>query len=318
MTEFRIQNSEFSTPYGQPRIRCQALALNSVICILNSVLFAVFASALSAQPTQSRTLRWDGLDRTFTVRVPRQTDSARGIPVIILLHGRGGSGERFLERTRLAPIADSAGFLLVAPDGTGDPRGWHTGFARGDEVDDVGFINALIDTLGARHGIDEARVYVIGYSNGGVLAHRVAADLSRRIAAAAVYAGAIGARTVRGSISTIDPPRAPVPIMIIHGDADDVVPYDTTRGPGRMGGYPVPAPEAARFWARANECRPMDPRRDTVAAGRVLRDIWDRGCRAPVEFLTLRGHDHRWPSIRDGAAIEAADVIVEFFTRHAR
>lgn len=273
---------------------------------------------MSAQTIQSRTLRWDGLERTFTVRIPRKADTGRAMPAIILLHGRGGSGQRFLERTRLTPFADTAGVLLVAPDGTGDPRGWYTGFTRGDGVDDVGFINAVIDTLGAHHAIDKARVYVIGYSNGGVLAHRVAADLSRRIAAAAVYAGAIGARTARGSVSTIDPPRAPVPIMIIHGDADDVVPYDTTRGPGRMGGYPVPAPEAARFWARANECRAMEPRRDTVAAGRVLRAIWDRGCRAPVEFLTLRGHDHGWPSTRDGAAIEAADVILEFFTRQAR
>ena len=298
--------------------------LNSEFCILSSVIFAVFlalllpTSPLSAQTIQSRTLRWGGLDRTFSVRVPQRADTARAMPVIILLHGRGGSGQRFLERTRLARVADSAGFLLVAPDGTGDPRGWDTGFARGDGVDDVGFINTLIDALAARHDIDQTRVYVVGYSNGGVLAHRVAADLSHRIAAAAVYAGAIGARTLRGNVSTIDPPRAPVPIMIIHGDADDVVPYDTTRGPGRMGGYPVPAPEAARFWARANECRTKDPQRDTVAAGRVLRDIWDRGCRAPVEFLTLRAHGHRWPSTREGAPIEAADVMLEFFTRHAR
>lgn len=311
MSEFRIQNSEFSTPNGQPRITRRPLALNSV-------LFAVFTSALSAQPIQSRTLRWEGLERTFTVRVPRSADTARAMPLVILLHGRGGSGQGVAQRTGFTAIADTAGFLLVAPDGTGEPRGWHTGFAPGGAVNDVGFINALIDTLAARYRIDQKRVYVAGYSNGGVLAHRVAADLSRRIAAAAVYAGAIGVRTVRGDVSKIDPPRGPVPIMIIHGDADDVVPYDTTRGHGRMGGYPVPAPDAARYWARANECRTMDPRRDTVAAGRVLHDIWDRGCRAPVEFLTLRGHDHRWPSTRDGAAIEAADAMVEFFTRHRR
>jgi polyhydroxybutyrate depolymerase len=269
----------------------------------------LWAFPLSAQRTEVGRIRWDGLDRTFTVRVPGGGDSARSMPLVIVLHGRGGSGQRILGRSGFEAKADAEGFLLVAPDGTGDPRGWYTGFAAGGIIDDVGFIGALIDTLAGRYRVNRSRVYVTGHSNGGVLAHRVAADLSSRIAAAAVVAGTIGARSLN-SVTRIDPPLGPVPMLIIHGDADGVVPYDT--------GRPLPAPESARFWARANECAAIDPRRDTLANGRVLRDTWEARCRAPVVFLTIRGGDHGWPRTSRGAAIDATDVIWQFFAQRRR
>lgn len=280
-------------------------------------LLTLWASALPAQRTEGGRMRWDGVERTFTVRIPRSVDSTRTVPLVIVLHGRGGGGERLMRWSGFDAKADAEGFLLVAPDGTGDPRGWYTGFSPGGVIDDVGFVGALIDTLSGRYPVDRARIYVAGHSNGGVLAHRVAADLSSRIAAAAVVAGTIGARPAGGSLTRIDPPRGPVPLMIIHGDADDVVPYDTTNLPRQMG-RPVPAPEGARFWARANECAVIQPRRDTLASGRVLRDTWDTRCRAPVVFLTVRGGDHGWPRASRGEAIDATDVIWEFFTQHRR
>jgi polyhydroxybutyrate depolymerase len=273
-------------------------------------LMTLWASPLAAQRTDTGRMQWDGIARPFAVRVPAAADSTRALPLVILLHGRGGSGERIMRWSGLDAKADAEGFLLVAPDGTGDPRGWYTGFSPGGIIDDVGFIGALIDTLAGRYRVDRSRVYMTGHSNGGVLAHRVAADLSSRIAAAAVVAGTIGARSLGSSVTRIDPPRGPVPMLIIHGDADGVVPYDT--------GHPVPAPDGAQFWARANECAAIDPRRDTLANGRVLRDTWDTRCRAPVVFLTIRAGDHGWPRTSRGAAIDATDVIWEFFAQHSR
>jgi polyhydroxybutyrate depolymerase len=237
--------------------------------------------------------------------------------LVIALHGRGGSGQRVMRATGFDAKADQHGFLLVAPDGTGDPRGWHTGFASGGVIDDVGFIGALIDTLAARYPVDPKRVYVAGHSNGGVLAHRIASDLSTRIAAAAIVAGAIGGRSGDGVVAQIEPPRAPVPMMIVHGDADAVVPYDAT-ALSRRGAQPIPAPEAARFWARANECAVIEPQRDTIAGGRVLRDSWESRCRAPVVLLTVRGGDHGWPRTGRGPPIDATDAIWEFLARHRR
>lgn len=285
-----------------------------------TLLFAVTtlsASVLPAQRTEVGSMRWDGLNRTFAVRVPPRADSTRAMPLVILLHGRGGSGGRLMGRSGFVAKADAEGFLLVAPEGTGDPRGWYTGFSPGGAIDDVGFIAALMDTVSNRYPVDRARVYVAGYSNGGVLAHRVAADLSSRVAAAAVVAGTIGARSASGSVARIDAPRAPVPILIMHGDADDVVPYDTISLPRQIG-RAMPAPEGARFWARANECGASQPRRDTLATGRVLRDTWDTRCRAPVVFLTLRGGDHGWPLTSNGSSIDAVDVIWEFFAQRRR
>jgi polyhydroxybutyrate depolymerase len=279
--------------------------------------FALCASSLAAQRTETGKLRWGGLDRTFTVRVPPRADSESAKPLVIVLHGRGGSGLNVMQRAGFTAQADREGYLLIAPDGTGNPRAWETGFVPGAAIDDVGFVGALIDTALARYRVDRARVYVAGYSNGGALAHRVASDLSSRLAGVAVVAGIIGGRLANGSVARIDPPRAPVPILIVHGDADDVVPYDTTSLPSHRG-RPLPARDAALLWARANECGTLMPRRDSLAAGRVVRDTWDSRCRAPVVFLTLRGGDHGWPRTDRGSAIDATDVIWEFFARHRR
>jgi poly(3-hydroxybutyrate) depolymerase len=106
-------------------------------------------------------------------------------------------------------------------------------------------------------------------------------------------------------------------MLIIHGDADDVVPYEATELSEQVGRARA-APAGARIWAQSNECASSQPRRDTLAGGRVLRDTWDSRCRAPVLFLTVKGADHRWPRKDRGAPIDAAEVIWEFFAHHRR
>lgn len=289
----------------------------SVLSVLGVALLVLLAPRVGAQRTERGRMVWDGIERTYSLWVPRIADSSGALPLVIALHGRGGTGERMAHWSGFDAKADAEGFLLVAPDGTGSVRGWYTGFASGGAIDDVGFIGALIDTLAARYRIDRSRVYVAGHSNGGALTHRIASDLSRRIAAAAVVAGAVGVRSADGQTTTIEPPRGPVPMLIIHGARDDVVPYDAV-ALTPAGRRSIPAPEGARFWARANECAVLEPQRDTIAGGRALRDRWESRCRAPVVFLTLRDGDHGWPRRDLGAAIDGTDVIWEFFTHHRR
>lgn len=278
------------------------------------LVLALTAAPVAAQRLESGRMTWDGIDRLYTVRVPSMADTASSLPLVIALHGRGGTGQQIAHWSGFDTKAASERFLLVSPEGTGIPRGWYTGFGPGGAIDDVGFVGALIDTLAARYRVDRGRVYVVGHSNGGALTHRIASDLSKRIAAAAVVAGAMGVRSGDGGTTRIEPPRAPVPMLVVHGDADGVVPYDAIPfSPG--GSRPIPAPEAARFWARANECASLEPQRDTIAGGRVLRDRWESRCRARVVLLTVRGGNHDWPR---GAPLEATDVIWEFFREHRR
>src|SRR5262249_17835389 len=120
-------------------------------------------------------------------------------PVVLMLHGAGGTAAWTLEETRLDTMADRAGFLLGLPEGTradprrppgflSNPQVWDDGSPRGEMAqgaDDVGFIAGLLDELRRNNPIDPARVYVTGFSNGAGMTFRLATELSHRIAAIA-------------------------------------------------------------------------------------------------------------------------------------
>ncbi|MBK7441520.1 MAG: hypothetical protein IPI65_08315 [Bacteroidetes bacterium] len=143
------------------------------------------------------------------------------------------------------PIADTAGFLTVIPNGTLDIFGnryWNCFIAPGTGVDDVAFLSALIDSLDAEYNIDLNRVYSTGMSNGGFMSHTLACELSNRIAAIASVAGSID----EDRMPFCDPQHN-TPVMQIHGNADGTVPYD-----GAFGFLSVDS--VVSYWVNKIEC----------------------------------------------------------------
>jgi polyhydroxybutyrate depolymerase len=280
-------------------------------------------------------LRHDGRSRRYLVHVPPGAVTPR--PVVLVLHGAAGDAVENRTWLGLDAVADREGFVTVYPDGTG-PFGdrvhmWNSGACCGSAqwsaVDDVGFLLAVLDDVGARTPVDATRVYVTGLSNGGMMAYRLAAEASDRIAAIAPVAGTREAALGDGV-------RA-MPVMHVHSVDDPVVPFaggETTIFPLV---YSIPHPaveEVVREWALHDRCpvSPADttPTLSSIANGQsATRSTWGPCADgAEVVLWRLRGSGHVWPgspsSFRTlfiGPATSVIDVREEmwsFFRRFTR
>ncbi len=192
--------------------------------------------------------------RPFSVFVPTGYEAATPMPLVVLLHGYGATGEIQEAYFKLQPLAEERGFLYVHPDGTVDARGkqfWNAtdaccGF--GDPaVDDSAYVMAIIDQVKADYSIDPKRVFLIGHSNGGFMSYRMACDHADVIAGIASLAGATFADPAACT------PSEPVSVLQIHGTADATINYNGADIIGRP--YPG-AQTTAATWASYNECDP--------------------------------------------------------------
>ena len=226
------------------------------------------------------------------------------LPVVISLHGGGGSAEGQQQHTRMDELADREGFIVVYPDGSGRLKNrlltWNAGtccgYAMTEHVDDVNFIAAMLDDLAQRVSIDTRRVYATGMSNGAMMAYRLAAELPDRIAAIAPVAG--------GMVLADDAPKRPVPIMHIHSVDDPRALYAGGLGPP----FPMtnsrvmhPAVEQTlATWSRVNGCKgePLVTQKregEGASRGQTATLLVYQGCKAELEHWRLTGAGHVWP-----------------------
>jgi polyhydroxybutyrate depolymerase len=246
---------------------------------------------------------------------------------VVVLHGGGGNAASMV--ARWADKARAEGLVVAFPDGISQRAHmgtWNAGgccaYAMTSGSDDVGFIRAVIDEVEAAGRVDPRRVYLTGMSNGGMMSYRAALALSDRVAAVGIVAGAMfGGET---------PPAHPLPILIIHGVRDQIVPYEGGTSPMALVAQSQRAPfQAARttvdFWRRADGCE-GEPRRTT--SGDVTVET-SAPCRdgSEVVFYNLASANHTWPGAAAEAPvlerfrydqINATDILWDFFRRHAR
>lgn len=216
------------------------------------------------RPGTTRSLKVGGLDRSYVVHVPKGHSPKSPLPVVLALHGATMSGPMMAWFSGLNRKSDEAGFLAVYPNGTGTNSSffWNGGGgpAAQNKIDDVAFIDALLDALGRAYPVDARRVYATGMSNGAMMAYRLAAELSGRIAAVA---------PVSGSAATeVGQPQRPVSVLHFHGTRDEFIPFTGGRGERSIFGtsYP-PVEEAIRAWVKANGCSET-PTTDVLSDGR--------------------------------------------------
>ena len=277
--------------------------------------------------SRSESFRHDGIERAYDIVVP---ETARGVamPVVLSFHGFSLSSEDQAERSGLAARALTDGFVAVFPQGS-DFEGTTASYFNLETVDDpsladdVGFTAEILDRVEADLCIDRSRIFVSGFSNGGMFAATLGCALSDRVAAVAAVAGVHLLPDCHGR---------PMPIIITHGSADDVVPLsEGDAGPGtdlirELGGNEAQVRMSAAVtgtsvrswvvsWARRNGCRLIDPAVETaVESGSVVETTTYRKCRAgDVVLQVIQGGGHDWPL---SPGWDAAAQALSFFASH--
>ncbi len=288
-----------------------------VRAVLVGLVLALAPMAVLAQELREVRMA-DG--RSYLIALPQ---GAAGAPLILALHGGGGSPAQFARDSGLTAPALASGFAVAYPAGTSRRGGpflvWNAlyccGHASGSEVDDLGFLDRVAGDAAARFGLS-GQVFATGMSNGAMLAQTWAATRGpSRVAGVASVAGVMDLSRVRVS--------GPVPMLHIHGTADDMAPYPGGQGDSALTRTRHGAAEDGVDAFRA-AWGPLTERLgliDPVADGtRVVRRDWLRGDRPAVTLMAVEGGGHVWPGGRRargaGATrdIDASAEVVDFFS----
>ncbi|MCP4645877.1 MAG: prolyl oligopeptidase family serine peptidase [bacterium] len=279
-------------------------------------------------------LEHDGLDRTYRVHLPPSFAKDGATPLVLVLHGAGGTGVRMERLTGFNTLADREEFVVAYPDGLdhqwNDGRGTTCSSSSKDALpDDVGFLTALIDRLVATHGLDAERVYVTGVSNGGMMSYRLVCERADVFAAAAPVIG-----NVPVNIADTCASAQPMPMLIVNGTADPLVPWDggEVTALGLSCGEVLSVEESVGLFVDRNGCAApgvvealddLDPDDGVL----VTRTTYGSGCvGAEVVLYTLDGGGHVWPGRAQYAPVwligpttqdmDATETIWAFFAAH--
>ncbi len=245
---------------------------------------------------QEVSLMHEGEERVFDVVVPEGLDARA--PLAIDFHGftSNKDQERFL--TDSDGVGGGRGYIVAYPQGTGSPASWNAGVccAEQDPRDDVGFAKLIVGHLAARGCVDRSRVYAMGLSNGGFLAHRLACEAADVFAAVAPVAGVLGME-----VETCTPFR-PIPVLHTHGKLDSVVPYVGSPLQGILG-----VEETISQWLSINGCDP-DHFEEAGEQGATCTRYSDCDADAVVELCSHDLAGHIWPGGR-----QTTQHIFDFF-----
>jgi len=263
------------------------------IALLLLVLQACASSNEADTQIETGSLDFDGQQRDYLVFLPENYTATRNLPLVIYLHSMGWTAEKGMNYTLLNQVADTHDFIVVYP--SGKPN-WNSGIGEGSaystpDIDDVGFINALIDTLSDSYSIDLERIYATGYSNGGFMSYKLACELSHRIAAIA----SVGGTTSTNTIANCNP-HHPMPVLHIHGTEDTTVPIEGFKS------WPS-VDQILQYWVEYNNCVEVD--------STILPDVDPKdGCtvemisytnctnNSSVIYYKVIDGGHTWPGAR--------------------
>ncbi len=254
------------------------------------------------------TITFQGRFRDFQVHVPEGYTGTHAVPVMLVLHGSGSSGSAMRLQTGMDSVSDRMGFIAVYPDG--EPAWAFPGSELAERgFDDVAFFDDLIDRLGNLVFVDEDRVYVTGFSNGGYMTQALGCALPGRLAAIAPVAGSMTDEILAECQTSL-----PLAVLMVHGTLDASVPFD---GEPDRGLLSVDA--SLQFWARRAGCQ-LTPTVDTLGIDTTTNIVLRReryprcGSGTSVVLHAFDGGRHQWFA----TPLSASQLVAEFLLQHRR
>lgn len=274
----------------------------------------------------------DGYSREYILHLPANHDQLADLPLVIALHGGGGTAKGMirLTRNRFNELADQHGFLVVYPQGLG--KSWHDdrddpiSFAHQNDIDDAGFLSALIKRMVQRYKADPRRIFVTGISNGGFMSFRVSRELAAEVKAVAPVCASIPHAKQNEYLAA-----GAVNIMLLNGTADPLVPYEGgyVEVLGKKRGRIVSTGETIEIFRKRNDITADPvvkelPDSDPEDGTRVIIYQYESGTGAKVILMKVVNGGHTWPGGwqylgkrtigRTSLDVNACDALWEFFS----
>ena len=293
---------------------------------MKKLLLALFILLSAGKMAQAQTYLPDsimagGIWRKFIVYIPANVGTNR--PLILNFHGLGSNAQEQFIYSNFMPIADTAKFIMVFPQGlsAAGTTYWNVGLplTQATGTDDVGFVSQLVDTLQKRYTTDPTRTFACGMSLGGYMSYYLACKLTSRFAAIASVAGTIAPDVYNGGCT----PGRKMPVMQFHGTADSTVPYA-----GNSNGINIDTLNA--YWVRHNGCNGTPtvtavPNSNPNDGSTATKYVWAGGpSPAVVEFFKIANGSHTWPGspipisgLVTNQDVSASVEIWRFFSRYS-
>ncbi len=295
-------------------------------------LIIALATAVYAGDVKKK-ITVDGEDREYYVHVPTGYDGSSPVPLVLALHGGGGKATKMDKLTGFGKVSDAEGFIVVYPQGKN--KRWNDGrkikrLIKKKDMNDIRFLGDVVKKMKTDYNIDETRIYSTGISNGGFMSYRLASENPDTYAAVAGVAS-----QVTENLRDEHPPTTAIPVMMILGDKDPLVPYGggDVKVLGMKRGRVISAGDSVKLWVDNNGCDATptttyyddsDPDDGTT----VCRDEYSSDNNADVVLLTVEGGGHCWPGGwqylgekiigKTNRDINASEVIWDFFENHKR
>lgn len=283
--------------------------LTCMVCLTALVLALTACGGNDSSDASSQrqvVVEQTGATRSYQFYLPASAQQASPVPLVLLYHGGFGSPESILNASDMKAKARAEGFALAtlkAVNGLWNAGHEGNGTLRGRDVNDVAYTKTVISQLNKTENIDLDRVYAVGFSMGGAMVYRVACQLSERIAAITVVSGYSSQTQGAVGLNKIYPCDQstlahPMPILHIHGLADQCVKYKGGIGEGFNKTRPnsvfrTSVRTTIKRWSERNGCLvqsrpPLNPGTGCIARRRCNTN-------SVVKLCTIKEHGHVWP-----------------------
>ena len=313
-------------PHSESNRQGNTLGLILILLLITVACGRSFHPTPNPTTETTHTITFDGMERSYILHVSASYTGDNAVPLVLDFHGGGGNANSEMSHSGFGELADAEGFIVASPNGTGRLEdkvltwngGTCCGYAVTNNIDDVGFVRALIAEIEASYKIDSKRVYATGMSNGGIMSYRLACEASDLIAAIGPVSGTQKLPSCQ--------PTENVSVIHFHGTDDGHLPYNGGIGPDSLAGVPfVSVKDTIGFWLNFNQC-PSTPQ--TISFDDVQLDTYTNCIHGTeVQLYTIVGGKHAWPG-SDGPgwaggdqptqSISATSLIWEFFAAHPK